>query len=251
MVLVALRLAFNRVVYADGLYRVVVGGHRVGAYDAAEVDRLRRTLLDPGVPAAERRALWRSWGPCSRHMWAAAVVECELDWQPRATARLCQELLSRALQVMTAPAWPRRLRQRALRDRGSCPVCVGANTGGNPAQAPEYAEQLAVKRLARWEFGTRFQFMAERGRTLWLSSTCPICAGGRGPICRPHLMEWPNGLSRHAVARLRETHARVRELTAAIERDGRGRTPATDAGLVEALGFIAGWIDTPLDVLPP
>lgn len=240
---VVLRLAFNRVVCADGLYGVAVEVSMC-AYDAVEVDRLRRLLLEPGADQVDRRTLWRSWGPCPRHAWAAAVVECELDWQPYVTARLCQELLSRAVQVMAAPAWPRRLRQRALRGRGACPVCIGqAPDPGGPNGETAHALQVNT--------GARFRALAEQSRALWLTSTCPVCAGGHGPVCRLHLLELPGGFTRQATARLKEIHRRLAELMAALARDGRGRTSATDAGLVEALGFLAGWSDAPVDVFPP
>ncbi len=86
------------------------------AYDLAEVGQLHRFLKDPG--AVSRRDILRGWGLCPRHTWAAAVVECELDWRTRAVGTLSRELLSRALQVLTAPGWPQRFRRRLLRDRG-------------------------------------------------------------------------------------------------------------------------------------
>lgn len=185
-----------------------------------------------------REHLWRARGLCPRHSWMYFCVENELKYQPLGTAILYEDLLQRAMHVLRARRADR-TKRRGLAPCATCFTCdyvVGAR--GSP---PSFtAERDQVERAAR----TRAWMQGSRDG--WQPHTCPQClparAGPESVLCRRHLLERGTHEdivnSAASLAGLVErTHCCVRSMTA----DGPPRSAETDAGLVEAIAWFAGW----------
>jgi hypothetical protein len=186
------------------------------------------TIMQPDV----RHDLWRSWGLCTRHAWAHAVVECELRYQPLSTAILYRDLLGRAVRRLRAHRpWP--LIRRALRAGGLCPTCAFVRSG-EPKR--RFAEQTAQVNAA-----ARFREYVQEGHPVWNEHGCPACGLSGGPQCRRHLVDGAGKPDQAAADYLADVTARLDSFTDSMTWQGPPQTPERVAALVEALGFIAGW----------
>jgi hypothetical protein len=212
----------------------------VGGADAplalAEVERLWWFVDGSATSQDTRRRLRRGWGFCPRHAWAHAVVECELRGQPLSTAVLYQDLAARAARALGWPG-PAALAVRRFRRRAACPICdhLTLPTAGHDSLVVE--RWRCVNRLAH----TRVRLAA--ACATWLSRSCPACAGGGGPTCRPHLLAEPATMpARRALAEpLAALSRRLDLLVTSMGRSERAAAPEVEAAWVEALGWFAGW----------
>jgi hypothetical protein len=212
----------------------------VGGADAplalAEVRQLWWFLDGSIMNPDTRRHLWRSWGFCSRHTWAHAVVECELRVQPFSTAILYEDLTARAARALARPG-PAALASRRLTPRAACLTCdylTLPSAGSNP------------ELVERWRRANRLERTRELlavSRATWLPRSCPACAGGAGPTCRPHLLAEPAAIParRELAGELAALSRRLYLLVKSMGWQGPARTPELEAAWVEALGWFAGW----------
>jgi hypothetical protein len=220
---------------AEASYRAVGGAGAPLTF--AEVQQLWCFLDTPGMDLHTRGRFRRSWGFCRRHTWAHAVVKCELCRQLLTTAILHQDLTGRAARALSRPG-PAALACRRLRPRVSCLICDGLTIPTASGDDPFSVERW--RRANRLE-GIRSQLAASRAA--WLPRSCPICAGGDGPTCRPHLLVGAANLSRRRklAGDLAGLHSRLGVLVESMDRHGPARTPEVEAAWVEALGWFAGW----------
>jgi hypothetical protein len=193
-----------------------------------------------------RGRLRRAWGLCQRHTWAHLAVECELRWRPYSTAGLYLDLTERAAAALTEP--PGRGSGGPvvrLRARDSCVVCeslTGSTAGPDPSFQPR---RQRFNRLLE----TRARLAATR--PLWAPASCPRCGGGRGFVCRPHLLagepERAGAPSADAVdpatyaVALGELRGRLERLVTSMTLHGPAATPEVEAALVGAVGWFAGF----------
>lgn len=181
-------------------------------------------LLDSAVLHADTRIqLRRSWGLCPRHTWALALVEAELrGGVVLTTTAVYADLAAGAayaalhdVRGLLSATQPRR-----------CLTCT-ARGGGHDAWR---------ERAARLNRPTRFLALLNESWDEALARACPRCVGGRGPLCRPHLLGgFP--ASDDLSTRLRRLAVQIRALAAGGER----ADPRLRAAWVETLGWFAGW----------
>ncbi len=192
-------------------------------------------FLDGSIMAVHvRHHLWRSWGFCPRHTWLQAVADCELRWRPMSTAVLYEDLTGRAAHTLCGPGRVTPRRVRRLRPKESCFPC-------------DYV--LATRSDGDGRFGDSRQRVNRRQRTVdrlletrdgWERRSCPVCLGGDGPVCRPHLLRGVDpGEDLPDV--LAELAGRLRYLVKSMTWKGPTPKPETEAALVESLGWFAGW----------
>ena len=199
---------------------------------AAEVRRLW-WFLDGAIMHADTRiALRQSWGLCARHAWGMALVEIELrGGAPFATAVLYADLSAGAAQVLSG----RHLRSpvRHLEGSGRCPTCeYAANATDEP---DEWLERAAVANRR-----SRFSALLADGWDEVAARSCPPCAGGDGPPCRPHLL---TGIAAppDLAARLRRLAVAIRAYEKSSTVDGRPVDRRGRQAWLHTLGWFAGW----------
>jgi hypothetical protein len=125
-----------------------------------------------------------------------------------------------------------------------CESLAGSTAGPDPSFQPR---RQRFNRLAE----TRVRLAASR--PLWAPASCPRCGGGggRGFVCRPHLLadepERAGAPSADAVdpaayaAALGELRGRLERLVASMTLHGLVATLEVEAALVEAVGWFAGF----------
>lgn len=202
-------------------------------------------IMDDGI----RHHLWRSWGLCPRHAWLYFRVENEIKYQPLGNAILHEDLISRAAHLINSHHRPHRnLLHLATSD--SCLTCdhlASASTG-----RASFTSDLNTVRT-----GTRTHDWLASGRDIWSSRRCPRCptatpqagAGEASPKnyghevpCRLHVDDRSLG---DLAAYLLDLAARLHGCITSMTADGPPRAPDSDAALVEALGWVAGWPSAP------
>lgn len=204
--------------------------------DAREVSQLS-SFLDGAIMIPDvRRRLWRSWGLCPRHAWAYAIAECELRVRPFSTAILYEDLCRRASGVFAAPLRPGAWKLRRLRAHAACFTC-------------EYLElsHAARERKSRVERVNRRAVIGRlvlRGWDDLSARSCPSCAGGRGPVCRLHLLGGGEAASEDLGDALAALSGRLERLVRSMTWAGQEVGPAAASSWVEALGWFSGW-ETP------
>lgn len=218
---------------------VEVGAAMVSVAEA----RQRWWFLDGAMMAPDtHRHLWQSWGFCPRHTWLHAVVELQLRGGiPCATSILYGDLTRRAMRATRRSATlPRGVLLGRLRPRAPCFTCEYVALATDDRSGREL--QARANRL------DRVRERLEAVREQWEARSCPLCLGGKGLVCRQHLLlgaEPPRGLP-DELSRLDDRlDAFVRSMT------WRG-TPVealVQASWVEALRWFAGW-DYPAKLLP-
>lgn len=180
-----------------------------------------------------RHQLWKSWGHCPRHAWAFAVANCELRLRPFQTAILYEDLAGRAARLLSRPLLPRTAAERLLRPHGACFTCDYCALATSD---PGY-ESIAYRVNRRRVIG---EWVGEL-RPVWEPRSCPLCLGGEGLVCRPHLL---GGVAwdLHRTARgLHDLQGRLRMLVRSMTWKGPTATIEDRASVVEALGWFAGW----------
>jgi hypothetical protein len=191
-------------------------------------------LLDGGIMhAGFREQLRRSWGLCPRHAWAYALVEVELrGGLPFATSVLVEDLL--------LTGGDRRLvgrlhsERRQLAGSGRCATCEYLL--GDPDVEPSWQE-AAERASGRDRMGGLIGTHASQLRR-W---ACPQCLGGRGLVCRPHIVSGAAAPPNRG-DELADLAARVRAWRRATEPgERREADERSTIAWAEGLGWLAGW----------
>jgi hypothetical protein len=194
-------------------------------------------FLDGSIQAVEvRHHLWKSWGFCPRHTWMNAVVNVELRWLPMSTAILYEDLTARAARTLGSPAVSDARRVRRLRPRATCFSCDFLALGPSRSGDPKFEEQQALVNGRR---RTVPRLVESRG--VWEPRSCPECAGGEGPVCRPHLLVGAAPPGADLPERLGDVADRLRHFVRSMTWHGPEPTAAANASFVEALGWFGGW----------
>lgn len=191
-------------------------------------------IMDVGT----RNHLWRARGLCARHSWMYFCAENELKYQPLGTAVLYEDLVGRALRILHAHRLDRSKRH-GLAPQASCYTCdyLASARASDPGFAAERDQVEAAVRTREWLRGCR---------SVWRSRGCPRClparAGRDGVLCREHLIA--DGTHDDSVVvseYLDALRSRLHRCVRSMTHDGPPREPDSDAALVEALGWFAGW----------
>lgn len=185
-----------------------------------------------------RTHLWQARGLCSRHSWLFFCAECELKYQPLGVTILYEDLVGRALRVLRRHRGDRG-RKHGLEARASCLTCdyVAAASGDNPAFLAERDQVEAAVRTRAW---------VRASSAVWRARVCPRCLPDHenpaGMLCRQHLI---SSRSHDDTARtvdyLDELGPRLHRCVRSMTYDGPERCADSDAALVEAIGWFAGW----------
>jgi hypothetical protein len=190
-------------------------------------------IMDPHV----RHRLWRSWGFCSRHAWAHAVVENELRYLPHGTVVLYEDLLTRAIVAIRRRGLRFRPPEHRLVARDECMTC-------SYVQLPRESVDISfIDRTKRAREHARFGAFAGDTRRVWQPRACSACLGGNGPLCRPHLLQRlapPTGWEALS-DQLVEVAGRLGRFGESMRWRGPEATPADRSALIETLGWFAGW----------
>jgi len=203
---------------------------------------LNGAIMDSGV----RHHLWRSWGLCERHGWAYAVLEIEVNGgRPFSTTILLADLMVRAVRLMRRTRrlpWPVPLHR--LRVGAKCFTCefvamIARVNGAFPA-----SEESAAGGQT-----TRFTALLKSSEALWRPLACPACGGGRGPLCRPHLLAGrPPGLREEMERYLSGLSGRLETYLRSMTWRGPVASELEGVAWIEALGWFYGW-RTPLSAV--
>lgn len=187
-----------------------------------------------------RDHLWQARGLCPRHSWMYFCLENELRYQPLGIAVLYDDLLARATHILRAHR-PARGKRHGLTPHASCFTCdyLDGPRGPSPAFTTERDLVEAAAGTRAWLRGSR---------EVWVSRICPRCLPGlAGPdamLCRPHLIEGGTREDSVRVTDYLESLApRTRRCLQSMTADGPDRTLDSDAALVEAVAWFAGWRD--------
>lgn len=203
------------------------------ALAATEVRRLWLLLDGAGLSPAFREGLARSWGFCPRHTWAYAIVECAYRLRPLVTTTIYEDLARRAARALSLGIAPStRSSVRRLESDGECPACDHSSGRAGGVTWTSRAE-----RVNRRE---QFEAELEATRPEWEKRSCPLCLGGDGPICRPHLLAGarPTEDLADGLASLAD---RLGALMRSFMWPNEPVTARERASWVEALGWFAGW----------
>jgi hypothetical protein len=183
-----------------------------------------------------RHHLWRSWGFCPRHTWAHAVVECEV-WggRPFGTAILYEDLIGRACAATKTTVLPRGPIRWRLRGKASCLACDYI------AIAHGASDEFYADRCARINRRLRVSALLLETEPLWRASACPLCLGGRGIVCRSHILAGATGLDRNLSDQLADLRQRLALYVRSMTWQGPEATPQARISWIEALAWFAGW----------
>lgn len=204
-----------------------------------EVKQLRAFMDGAIMEVDTRRHLWRSWGLCPRHAWAYVIVECELRARPLGCSILYEDLLSRALRLLTTPHLAPGATVGHLRPRATCYTCdylaIVERRGSEPGD-PGLTEGVA-------RVNTRpvFSELVLGSRTTWEGRSCPRCLHGYGPLCRPHVIQAGAAPGNKAIVSLESTLDHLHTFVKSMTWRGPERTTELEASLIEALGWFTGW----------
>lgn len=216
----------------------------MSAADTSEAVTLAETKqlywFSDGTDADARQRLRRTWGLCPRHSWLLFGVEHELRYLPIDVATLYQDLTWHATVLLGRRQSVAQLR-RALESPASCVTCdvLARGASEDRAFADGQARVAAASRVRRW---------TSDSRSVWQHHICPSCEIVQLPPpqhpqpCRLHVIENATQLRRaDAVDHLARLGARLLRCVKSLSYDGPARTPDSDAALIEALGWFAGW----------
>jgi hypothetical protein len=226
---------------ARGSTKVQAPAIDTGALDftAAEAKQLRWFLDGAIMNVDTRQHLWRSWGLCSRHAWGYAVAECELrGGRPFSTSILYEDLTRRSGELVGRHMlpWPRVLAR--LQRRDSCFTCDFLAVLQDDAQITGRAEwTLAAERMNR---RARVGLLVAETETQWRARACPLCLGGEGLVCRPHLLAGAEPPGRLA-DELRSLADRLRALKNSMTVRRTPVGPLERVAWIEALGWFGAW----------
>ena len=190
------------------------------------------SIMSPFV----RHQLWRSWGFCPRHTWTFGICDIEIrSAKPFSVGILYEDLTGRAARLLGSRGPAGRI-IRQLRGQDSCFTC----------------DYLGIARGSRFEpYVTTNQRRANRrqrtlrqlaeSRPVWEPRTCPVCFGGGGPPCRPHLLTGAAEPDRALADYLADLTRRLEAMTDSFTWQGPVATPDEGASWVEALAWFGGW----------
>lgn len=202
-------------------------------------------IMDVGT----RDHLHHSWGLCPRHAWLYFRAENDLKYQPLGNAVLYEDLTRRAADVLGSHHRPHTKWHR-LASTTFCLSCdyLSTSSPGRDRFADDLAAVCAGLRTRSWLTGST---------AVWQPRHCPHCpqtsprvvrGTDRGDTdtdavtCRMHLLAEPDRCDPAETGRYLDTLAdRLADCVKSMTADGPARTPATDAALVEALAWFAGW----------
>lgn len=127
--------------------------------------------------------------------------------------------------------------RRRLRGNGECFTCEYiATAGGDPKYASKRHRVNRRKRTTE---------LIVASRELWQARSCPLCLGGDGPICRPHLLAGSGSVDRALGRSLAELAGRLDAFSHAFVWRAPPATEEQRSSWVEALGWFAGWTFPP------
>lgn len=189
-----------------------------------------------------RHSLWRSWGLCERHAWAALAVEMAF----RPTLMLCpcilyEDLLQRCIARFPkhGPLKPIRLAHRLL-PRGPCMTCEMDAYHNGLGAAPSGL-------IAKGRAPNNLRAFALAHREHWEHTVCGTCRGdGSWPRCRRHLLE---DIAAGAPSRLPDHRIMLERIRRHLVIFGRSFLwghrgtdgPQDRASLLSAVGWFGGW----------
>ncbi|MCA1845641.1 MAG: hypothetical protein LC792_21090 [Actinobacteria bacterium] len=205
-------------------------------WSLAEIRQLHSFLDGSIMSSLVRHHLWRSWGFCPRHTWAFGACDVDIrSTQPFSVGILYEDLTGRAAQLLGARR-PAGWLLRRLRSQGSCYTCDYLQI----ARGISF-ENYVIDLHARANRRQRTVRQLAESRPIWEPRTCPVCFGGTGPPCRPHLLAGKAHPDRAVADYLAALTGRVRAMTKSFTWRGPKATPEERAAWVEALGWFGGW----------
>lgn len=202
-------------------------------------------IMDDGT----RHHLWRSWGLCPRHAWLYFRAENEIKYQPLGNAVLHEDLINRAADMVNSrhsPHW--KLHHLASSD--SCLTCD--YLASSPPGRASFTRDLDTVHA-----GTRTHDWLAGGRDIWSSRRCPHCphttpdagTGEASPRDHEHAVPCRRHIDDRSIDDLTpylvDLTDRLRRCIKSMTADGPPRAADSDAALVEALGWVAGWPSDP------
>ena len=133
---------------------------------------------------------------------------------------------------------PRTSSLRRLRAHASCYTCdyllrARADPPGTPTANSGPTARVNRRHTVR--------ALVVTSRPEWEPTSCPVCLGGNGPICRPHLLEGIDTPLEPIGAALRDVSARLAIYVRSMAWGGPIPSATEHASWVEALGWFAGW----------
>ena len=181
-----------------------------------------------------RHHLWKSWGFCPRHTWAAAFTEPALRGRLHGTVILYEDLTGRAVTAVRRAAVRDVTIAHRLEARASCFTCDFVDI----AQEHPGARLVAARKQVNQR--QRFTEMLMEGEAVWSQRTCPACLGGEGLVCRPHLLAGA-GVPKGLADGLAELRTRLAAFSNSMRWGGPRASVEDRSSWVEALGWFAGW----------
>jgi hypothetical protein len=220
----------------DEVGSMVTGADVDGPATLAEVSHLW-WFADGAIMDVETRAhLHRAWGLCGRHAWLYFRLETQLRYHPLGNAVLMADLVGRAADVF-AGRHSERHKRAALEARDSCFACDHVAAHGAPSG--RFADQLAAVNR-----GSRALQWCRASQPVWQPRMCQRCAPRderEGAVmCRPHQVADPDARI-FELGYLTQLAERLTLCQKSMTHGGPPRTLDSDAALVEAIGWCAGW----------
>jgi hypothetical protein len=205
-------------------------------WSLAEVRQMHSFLDGSIMSPFVRHHLWRSWGFCPRHTWAFGVCDIEIrSTNPVSVGILYEDLTGRAARLLSSRR-PAAWLLRQLQTQDVCFTCDYLEL----ARSGRF-EPYVVKLHRRANRRERTLRQLAESRPVWESRTCPLCFGGDGPACRPHLLSGAAQLERPLADYLAGLTSRLETMTTSFTWRGPAATPEEAAAWVEALGWFGGW----------
>jgi hypothetical protein len=190
------------------------------------------SIMNPYV----RHHLWRSWGFCPRHTWAFGSCDNEIhSTKPFSVGVLYEDLTGQAAQLLASRRPTGRI-IRQLHSRDTCFTCDYLEIARRVS-----FENYVVTLHARANRRQRTVQQLAESRPVWEGRTCPICLGGDGPPCRPHLLAGAAHPDRAVADYLAPLTRRLEVMTKSFTWRGPLATPEERAAWVEALAWFGGW----------
>jgi len=195
------------------------------------------SFLDGSIMSSfVRHHLWRSWGLCPRHTWAFGQCDIEIrSTQPFSVGILYEDLTDRAARLLGSRR-PAGWLLRQLQSHDACFTCDYLKIAGSVSFEP-----YVIALHARANRRERTLRQLAESRPVWEERTCPVCFGGAGPPCRPHLLAGVAQPDRAVAVYLVNLTRRLEAMTKSFTWRGPTATAEERAAWVEALGWFGGW----------